>query len=75
MIVGVFLSMGVSLLAEGRADGKVMNALNPVVGLVNFLDHSSSRLDGALVLLSAATLLAFFLAAVVLHGRDEVRST
>ena len=65
--------MALSLVFENRANGKVMNALNPIIGLVNFLDRSGPELDTALVLLCAATLLAVFLAAVVLHGRDEVR--
>lgn len=51
-----------------------MNVLNPVVGLVNFVDRSGSQFDAGLVLLCAVALLAVFLAAVVLHGRDEVRS-
>ena len=71
--VGVAGSMALSLVFENRANGKVMNALNPIIGLVNFLDRSGPELDTALVLLCAATLLAVFLAAVVLHGRDEVR--
>ena len=75
IVVGVAVSMAASLLVQGRADGKLMNALNPLVGLINFLDRSSSELDAALVLVSACALLAVFLAAVLLSGRDEVRST
>jgi hypothetical protein len=71
---GVTASMVLALVFEGRPAGKVMNALNPVVGLVNFIDSGSSSLSASLVLLSAAALLAVFLAGVVLHGRDEVRS-
>lgn len=74
VMLGVIGSLVLSLVLEGRPDGKGMNALNPTVGLVHFLDSSSSRLDSALVMLGATSLLVLFLAAVVLHGRDEVRS-
>ena len=58
---------------QARSNLKMMNALNPIVGLVNFLDRSGAELDAAMVLLGAVTLLSLFLAGVVLHGRDEVR--
>lgn len=74
VVFGVAASSALALVFEGRASGKVMNVLNPVVGLVNFVDRSGSQFDAALVLLCAVALLAVFLAAVVLHGRDEVRS-
>lgn len=74
VVVGVVGSMVMALAAEGRANGKTMNALNPLVGMVHFLDSNSSKLDAALVMLAATTLLMAFLAAVLLHGRDEVRS-
>lgn len=74
IVVGVAGSMALSLVFEGRANGKVMNALNPFLGLVNFIDRSGSELNSGLVLLGAVTVLAVFLAAVVLHARDEVRS-
>jgi hypothetical protein len=74
VIVGVAGSVALSFVFENRGNGKVINALNPIVGLVNLLDRSGSELDAALVLLSASALLAVFLAAVVLYGRDEVRS-
>jgi hypothetical protein len=72
--LGVIGSMVLALAFEGKAAGKTMNALNPLVGMVNFLDSSSDRLDPALLMLCATTLLCTFLAAVLLHGRDEVRS-
>ena len=74
VVIGVVVSLMLSLVVEGKPDGKVMNTLNPVVGLVNFIDRSSSSLDASLVFLGAMALLAVFLAAVVLHGRDAVRS-
>lgn len=72
--LGVTGSMVLALVLEGRASGPVMNALNPIVGLVNFIDRSGAGLDSALTLLCAAALLTVFLAAVVLHVRDQVRS-
>ena len=74
VVVGVVGSMVLALAFEGKPGGKTMNALNPLVGMVNFLDSNSSKLDAALVMLCASTLLMGFLAAVLLHGRDEVRS-
>ena len=75
VVVGVVASMALSLVFEGRANGKEMNALNPLVGLFNFIDRSGSELNSGIVLLGAVTLMAVFLAAVVLHARDEVRSS
>ena len=72
--IGVGASLGLSIAVEGRADGKLVNALNPIVGMVNFVDRSNSQLDAALVLLGGAALLAVFLATLVLVGRDKVRS-
>ncbi len=74
IVLGISISMALALVFEGKATGRVMNALNPLVGMINFLERSSSELDAGLVLLGATALLAVFLAAVVLHGRDEVRS-
>lgn len=75
IVLGVTVSLVLSFAVDGRADSKAMNALNPLVGMVNFVDRSSSELQGPIVLLGAVTLLAVFLAAVTLHGRDEVRSS
>lgn len=72
--VAVAGSVGVSLAVEGRPDGKLMNAFNPIVGLVNFIDRSNSELDAALVLLCSATVLCLFLATVLLVRRDRERS-
>ncbi len=74
VVVGVVGSMAAALVVEGRANGKTMNALNPLVGMINFVDSSSSKLDPALGMLCAVTMLCTFLAAVLLHGKDEVRS-
>jgi hypothetical protein len=74
VVFGVAASMAAALVVEGRVSGKTMNALNPLVGMVNFLDSSSSKLDPALGMLCAVTMLCTFLAAVLLHGKDEVRS-
>ena len=73
VVLGIAVSMALALVFEGQPDGKVMNALNPVVGLVNF-DRSGSYSDPALVLLCSVTTLTVVLAAVVLHARDGLRS-
>jgi hypothetical protein len=75
IIIGVTGSLVASLLVDGKPDSRGMNALSPLVGMVNFLERSSSDLTPAAVVLGAATLLAVFLAAVTLHGKDEVRSS
>ena len=74
VVIAVAASVGLSIAMEGRADGRLMNALNPIVGLVNFIDRSDSELDPALVLLCTAALLCVFLATVLLVGRDRERS-
>ena len=74
VVVGIVASMALALMFEGKPGGRLMNVLNPVVGLLNFLDHGGSEFDAALVLLCAVTVLTVFLAAVVLHARDEARS-
>jgi len=74
LIVGVTTSVVASLAFEGRVNGKVMNALNPLMGMANFLDSGSSDLDGALVVASAAALLAVFMASITLHARDGERT-
>ncbi len=75
IVVGVAASMALSIVFEGRPNGKVMNVLNPLVGLLNFVDRSGSELESGIVLLGAATSMAVVLAAAVLHWRDEVRSS
>ena len=73
VVVGIVASMALSLVFEGTPNGTDMNALNPLVGLINSIE-GRERSTG-LVLLGAFTLMAVFLAAVVLHSRDEVRSS
>jgi hypothetical protein len=73
VVLGVGLSMMAGLLVDGRASSKLMNALNPIVGLVNFIDRSGSDLGSALLLASAVALLAGFLATLTLSARDLER--
>ncbi len=75
IVVGVVGSIALSLAFDGRPDGKVMNVLNPLVGLLHFIEGSGAEFDSGLVLLGALTAMAVFLASVVLHERDEVRSS
>ncbi len=72
VVVGIVGSMALSLVFEGKPNGAEMNALNPLVGLINFIVRPETS---SLVLLGAVTLIAVFLAAVVLHSRDAVRSS
>lgn len=71
--LGVGLSLLAGLLVDGRPSSKVMNALNPVVGLVNLIDRSGSDMDMALLLASAVTLLVGFIATLTLSARDRER--
>jgi hypothetical protein len=73
VVLGVGLSMMAGLLVDGRASSKLMNALNPIVGLVNFIDRSGSDLGSALLLASAVALLAGLLATLTLSARDLER--
>ncbi len=73
IVVGVAFSILAALLFTGRPDHRVVNALNPFIGVFNFIDHGSSDMNTAVVLLGCATLLAIFCAHVVLWSRDEVR--
>ena len=75
IVVGVVGSIALSLAFDGRPAGKVMNVLNPLVGLLHFIDGSGAELNSGLVLLGALTAMAVFLASVVLHERDQVRSS
>ena len=72
--VGTGFSVLAALLFGGRADHRVINALNPFIGVVNFIDRSSSDMNTAGVLLGAAALLVTFCALSVLWSRDEVRA-
>lgn len=74
LTLGVVLSVVVSLIVDGKVEGRVTNALNPLIGMVNFLERSSSEMDTALVICGSTTLLAVFIAALILRSRDEVRT-
>lgn len=73
--LGAVIPPVVSLVLGGRADDRAINALNPIIGMANFIDRSSSTLDGALVFLAATTLLFVFLGLVALGSRDGERTT
>lgn len=73
VVVGTLLSVLVSFLADGRPDGKVANALNPLVGMVNFVDRSSRDLDVALMAAITVGLLCTVSALFVLSYRDKER--
>lgn len=72
--LGTGLSVLAALLIDGRADHRVLNALNPFVGVVNFIDRSSSDMNVTAVILGGATVLVTLLALGVLRSRDEVRT-
>lgn len=73
VVLGSVVPPLIALLGGGRGNDKSVNALNPVIGMVNFLDRSGRELDGALVFLCAVTLLFVFLAGSVLWSRDGAR--
>lgn len=73
VVLGVGLSMMAGLLVDGRPTSKLMNALNPLVGLVNFLDRSGSDMNVALIFASAMALMMAFIATLTLSARDEER--
>ncbi|PZR04438.1 MAG: hypothetical protein DI536_34335 [Archangium gephyra] len=74
LTLGVVLSVVFSLVVDGRVEGRVANSLNPLIGMVNFLERSSSEMNTALVVCGSTTVLALFLAALTLRSRDEVRT-
>lgn len=57
----------------GRGNDRTLNALNPLVGLGNYLDGRYHQPGAALAVLVALTLLATFLAHQTLSSRDGVR--
>ncbi len=74
LVLGVVGSLVLSLVVEGKPDGRVFNALNPFVGLGNLVDRSGSQMNVALAACGLATLVAVALAALTLRSRDEVRT-
>lgn len=74
VVLGTVISCVVALIVEGRADGRISNALNPLVGMANCLDRSGDDMDIAIVVCGASTLLATFLAALTLRARNTVRA-
>jgi hypothetical protein len=72
--VGTGFSVLAALLFGGRADHRLINALNPFIGVVNFIDRSSSEMNIAAVALACTALLATFCALTVLSSRDEARA-
>lgn len=75
VVLGTLLSVLVSFVADGRPDGKIANALNPLVGMVNFIDRSSRDLDVALMGAISVSLLCTVSALFVLSYRDRERRT
>lgn len=71
---GTAFSVLAALLIDGRADSRVINALNPFIGVINLLERGSAEMDAAAVALGAATLLAAFCALMTLWSRDGVRA-
>lgn len=74
VLLGSVVPPIIAMVGGGRGNDKAVNALNPVVGLVNFVDRGGHELDGALFFLAAVTLLFVFLAGSVLWTRDGARS-
>jgi ABC-type transport system involved in multi-copper enzyme maturation permease subunit len=74
VLLGTVVPPVIARVGAGRGDDELVNALNPVVGMVNFMDRSSQVLDEALLFLAAVTVLFTFLAGTVLHARDGVRA-
>lgn len=74
LTLGVVVSVVISLVVDGKPDGRVANSLNPLIGMVNFLDRSGGEMNKALVACGAATFVATFIAAVILRSRDGVRA-
>lgn len=72
--VGTGVSVLAALFVEGHADHRVINALNPFIGVVNFIDRSNSDMNVAAVVLGVASALATLIALGVLRSRDEVRA-
>ncbi|MBL8915882.1 MAG: hypothetical protein JNM17_34605 [Archangium sp.] len=75
VVLGVLFSVLLSFLVDGRPDGKITNALNPLVGMVNFVDRSSRDLDVALMAAVTVGLLCIVSALFVLAYRDRERTT
>jgi hypothetical protein len=73
VVSGTVLSVLASFLVAGRPDGRAVNALNPIVGMVNFLDRSSRELDAALMAAITVCLVALVSALFVLGMRDRER--
>ncbi|MFT3710497.1 MAG: hypothetical protein QM817_22975 [Archangium sp.] len=73
VVLGTLLSVLASFVVDGRPDGKLLNALNPIVGMVNFIDRSSRELDGALMAAITVGLVATVSALFVLAARDKER--
>jgi hypothetical protein len=80
--LGSALPPFIGLLMHEKPDDVVLNVLNPLVGMVNELEHSNhvrsyafGNKAGFLPVLGAATLLAAYLAWNVLSSRDRERRT
>jgi hypothetical protein len=74
VLLGTVVPPVIARVGAGRGNDELVNALNPVVGMVNFMDRSGQVLDEALLFLAAVTVLFTFLAGTVLHARDGVRA-
>lgn len=74
VLLGTVVPPIIAMVGGGRGNDKAVNALNPFIGMVNFLERGGHELDGALFFLMAVTLLFAFLAGSVLWTRDGARS-
>lgn len=74
VLLGSVVPPIIAMVGGGRGNDKAVNALNPIIGMVNFIDRSGHELDGALFFLGAVALLFTFLAGSVLWSRDGARS-
>jgi hypothetical protein len=70
--LGIAVPTILSLLTDHRPDRGPAWVVNPLFGMVRFLDRS--HLEGEAVLLGALALLMTFIALMLLHGEDGVRT-
>jgi hypothetical protein len=73
LVLGTLGSVLLSLASEGRPNGKLVNALNPIVGMVNLIDRSGRELDLAAMAAVTVALVSTVVALVLLAARDGVR--
>lgn len=72
--LGVVGSVVLSMLTDGKPEGRLPNALSPFVGMINLLERSGHQMSLALLALLVVAAVTTLAALVVLKARDEVRS-